>query len=266
MSNLNPHITNEMVIPVAEGLNWLFNGHEDKRFATGIFMLGETALEGFDGAKDAYMMLRGRVYSDQTRMMSPDHLVQSGPQKGAELADEDDERSVHFGVFENKGDVVRLVGCMRHIKKSQQHPRILPIEDFFPEVFQEKEASLGSFEVSRYIQRHENPRVQAALTIPLLGGALKHALAKSEEPAYGVVEQGLERYLLKIGVPLTRLANPVLVPRYAADNLPIEIDLLKMAHVFKIGARAIMEAQANELAFSYFGRVPKTNLGNSEAA
>lgn len=253
MSNIDSRITNGMVIPQAEGVDWLFDGHEESRFAAGIIMLGETAVAGLDGARDAYMMLRGRVYATQTRMVSQDRLVQTGPQAGAELPDEDDARSIHFGVFENAGNIKRMVACMRHIRKTGEDPRPLPIEKFFPEAFQQP-ATLDSFEVSRYIQRHEDRKLQNSITFPLFAKALMFALSHSDEPAYGVVEEDVERRLRDgAGVPMERVAEPMLVPEYAADNLGFVIDLREMANRYGINEAAIDASREYEREFHYFG-------------
>ena len=259
MSRINEAITNEMVIPEVQGLGWLFEGREDSRFAAGVIMLGETALEGFEGAKNAYMMLRGQVYVTQTRMVSEERLVQTGPEAGSEIPDEDDVRSVHFGVFENLGSVIRMVGSQRHIRKTLEDPRPLPIENFFPTAFCEP-AKPGSFEVSRYIQRHEDVSLQDSLTFPLLRTAVLYALSHSDEPAYGVVEEGLERKLRdRASVPLRRIAEPMMVPDYAADNLGIVIDLHEMARRYGISQEVIAAAKEREQSFHYFGKTPAPN-------
>jgi N-acyl-L-homoserine lactone synthetase len=191
-------------------------------------------------------------------MIDASKLVQEGPNAGSEMPDEDDARSVHFGVLENLGDAVRLVGSMRHIVKGQNSDAPLPVELFFPQAFQDGDgkAPVGSFEVSRYIQRHEDLALQQLMTKPLLGKALTFALARGEEPAFGVVEEALERRLMKVGVPLKRIADPMMVPEYAADNLGIQIDLHEMGRRFGINPKVIAAARRQENQFTYFGTAP----------
>lgn len=256
MSRINPNITNDMVIPTVENASWLFERNPDARFAVGIIAVGNEVMPGMQSIHDGYMMLRGRVYATQTRMISDDHLVESGPQKGAEKTDPDDERSVHFGVLENLGDEgVRFVGCQRHIKKNDQYPEVLPIEQFFPGVFKHAPATPGSFEASRYIQRHPDPRLQDAMTVPLFTKALTYALARSEEPAYGVVEEPVEEKLSRIGLPITRIAEPLLVPEYGANNLGLVIDLPEMARRYGVSKEVIENARRHEFEFNFFGTV-----------
>jgi N-acyl-L-homoserine lactone synthetase len=246
MSNIDTSIKNEAVIPTVDSR--LFEGHEDARFAVGMLAIGNEVLSGFDDEYYGYLKLRARVYVDQTRMISPDLVRPDGTE-----TDEDDARSVHFGLLERAERGARVIGGLRLITKTEEDNRPLPIEEFFPDVFGDDPAPLMATEASRYIVRHEDPAVQRRLSDPLFTAAVSFIIAHRLGPTYGVVEEGVEASLRMKGIPLKRVADPKFVPEYAADNLGIEIDTDMLAQLTeRRRPGAIAEMLAREGDFVYF--------------
>ena len=247
MSLIDARVTNEMVIPTVE--TYFFEGHEDARFAVGLLAVGNTIIAGRDEEHLGYLRLRANVYADQTNMIPKEHVLEDGTERDA-----DDERSVHFGVIENIPGNHRVVAAMRLIIKSREDGRSLPIEDYFPEAFKNGPALENSIEVSRYICRHEDARVQGELKWPLYTQALSYVMAHDLGPTYAVVEAPLENQLKGIGIPLGRIAEPKFLPEYNADNLALEIYTAKLAHIMKLDKRSSIEAAlATKHELTYFG-------------
>jgi len=227
MSNIDPTITNAEVIPhiVTE----VFKDNPTARFATGLIAYGEAPREGMDEIVGGYLKLREKVYIDQTRMLTEEARLATGGE-----IDEDDGRSVHFCVLENLGDTQRVVASMRVIHGGD-HGR-LPIEEFFPQIAQSTNGTSKSIEISRYICRHEDEKVQNKLKWLLYPAVLAYIMKNKLGPTYAVVEEPLEAALLGANVPIKRIADPVWVEEYKDFNLGIVIDTHQLA--------ANIEAQA----------------------
>ncbi len=247
MSLIDTRITNEMVIPTIESN--IFDGHEDARFAAGIIAVGGAIVEGRDQEYLGYLRLRANVYADQTNMISKDQVLEDGTER-----DGDDKRSVHFAVIENIVGNHRVVAAMRLIIKSHEDSRPLPIEEYFPEAFDDKRAPERSIEVSRYICRHERQSVQSELKWPLYTQGLSYAMTNNLGPTFAVVEAPLENQLRGIGIALNRIAEPKFVAEYNADNLAIEIDTKKVARMMGLDKdKSIAAALAAQNKMTYFG-------------
>lgn len=255
MSNINPEITNDEVIPSVE--SDLFMGNENRRFAVGLLAIGNQVLPGREEVFDGYLRLRANVYAAQTNMISPELVHEDGTE-----TDEDDSRSVHFAVVENAMDSNRVVATMRLIIKSHEDSRPLPIEEFFGEAFKNP-APMGSTEVSRYICRHEDIKIQNKLKWPLYTAALSYALTHDLKPSFGVVEEPLEKSLVKSAIPVERIACPKYVEEYAADNLALKIDTEKLAENMGLTREAAQLILSQQTELVYFGEAvnkPETAL------
>lgn len=218
-------IPQELIIPRVE--TDIFMGHEDARFAVGILAVNSEALAGREREFHGYLRLRANVYALQKHMIPDDHVREDGTE-----IDIDDGRSVHYGVVENiGGNAGRIVASMRLIIKSENNPAPLPIETFFPEVFDGKPSPYGSTEASRYICRHPDPVVENSLTWPVFSGALSYIIQHGITPTYGVIEPFLEKRFKRRQVPFKRIAEPRFVDEYAAENLGVEIDTEKLAEL-----------------------------------
>lgn len=244
MSNINTSITNAEVIPRIE--SDAFVGHEDMAFAMGILAIGDQVVDGREEEFRGYLRLRANVYADQTAMISKELVRPDGTEM-----DEDDSRSVHFGVIENTPEGQRLVGAMRIIAKTAEDDRPLPIESFFNDEFAGNPLPVGALEASRYICRHEDARTQNKLKWPMFTGILNYMMTHELGPMYGVVEEKVERALQVSGVPITRIADPKYVPEYAADNLGIYVDTRALSARMGITPESAAEQRAHELEYTY---------------
>ena len=222
MSNINTAITNESVIPYIDSKLFQEKYNSKHTFAVGMLAVGNEVLmpEEYLG----YLKLRASVYGEQTNMISLEDVRDDGTE-----SDPDDDRSIHFGVIENCNNKARVVGAMRLIVKSNLDSAPLPIEVFYPGIFKDSPIQLNAIEVSRYITRHEDPKEQSRLKWKLYPCVLAHIILKNYGPTYAVVEEPLERGLTNSGVPLKRLQDPIYVPEYSAENMPIVINTQKMA-------------------------------------
>lgn len=246
MSKINLDVRTDMVIPTIS--SEVFMGHDEARFAIGMLATGNNVLPGRESELEGYLRLRANVYAFQTRMISPELVQEDGTE-----TDEDDGRSVHWALFEQgfeKG-TARVIGSIRTIIKTNDDPRPLPIEDFFPEVFTAP-APIGSVEVSRYIARHENKRVQRLLSEPLFNAVVGYVTSRELGPTFGVVEEAVERRLRLGAVPLRRIALPKYVPQYADDNLGIEVFIPEMARALGLDQVAPEALRATEQKLGYF--------------
>jgi hypothetical protein len=253
MSNIDKSITNDLVIPSLVGSE-IFKGREDASFAIGIIAAGDEIRPGIEDEYTTYLRLRANVYGYQTNMLAIDEIEAQG---GIDI-DADDVRSAHIGIFENADPDIGLVrsnSSLRIITKSEQHSAKLPVEDFFPGAFPEGPLALGAIEISRYIARHERPGIQRALTPPLFAAAVSYIMRNGLGPTYATVERSVEADLTAKGVPNTRIADPVYVKEYQADNLGLFIDVPQMAQNIEAQAPGTLAAmQQTEHGFVYFGR------------
>jgi N-acyl-L-homoserine lactone synthetase len=257
---LDKAIPNAEVIPVYE--SDIFADNPEARFAVGIIAVGSAVKPGLENEFDAYRRLRANVYVDQTHMVGRDHVEADGREK----LDADDPRAVHFGVFEQTSGGTRAVGSLRLIVKDEQDDRPLPIEDFFTEAFEGGPAPLGSVEASRYIARHEKGSTQRMLSGMILAAGVSYIRNHGLGPTYGTVEPKVERAFVHRGVPHTRIAEPVYVEEYNADNLGLEIAVNSFADRIEEQEPGLLSALAeHEGNFMYFGQVALTGTDLTSA-
>jgi len=245
----NKYITNQEAVPIIE--SDIFSGHEDNRFALGVFSPEETTSYTRDSILQAYLRLRANVYIDQTGMLEGDLKRHDGTE-----LDENDERSTHLVLIENKIGRVAVFACMRLIQKTLGYESPLPIEEFFPEAFSTP-APLNSVEVSRFISRHDSVGISLITQRDLMTAGLAHVLDNNLGPVFGVVEPAFEKGLEAMKLPMNRIAEPKLVPEYNDENLGFEVD----AHEFKrrIGEAAVKRMTIPVGSFAYWGKVLKSS-------
>lgn len=242
----NRFISKEEATPILAD-NMVFSKHPDSRFALGVFSSDNVLSYKPNSIEEAYLKLRANVYVTQTGML-PSEVVR---QDGTEL-DENDERSTHFVVFENRNlGKVAVVACLRLIEKKDES--ILPIENFFPEVFEDSAAPEESVEVSRFIVSHNEVRQAKIITREMMSACLAHIVLNELGPVFGVVEPIFERGLKCMGVPVNRIAKPKLVPEYNDKNLGLEIDCIEFKH--RIGEEALKRMTVATGSFSYWGQM-----------
>jgi hypothetical protein len=250
MSKFNPEITNDKVIPVIE--SDLFDANPSARFAVGILAVGNQVVPGLEKEYTAYFDLRRNVYVDQTGQLDTSAIRDDGTDR-----DEEDGRSVAFGVIENRIWDQRVVGATRIIIKGfgtdAEEQRPLPVETFCPEVFDEDPAPIRSIEVSRHIARHERAAMQEILRWQLYAVSLGYVASHALGPVYGVVEPWLQKSL-QSSVPVRAIGEPRYVPHYLDYNVPIEIDSEQLFDQMKTSHPGLVEEmQANEGSMTYFG-------------
>jgi N-acyl-L-homoserine lactone synthetase len=257
MSNIDRSISNTDVIPVIESDLFTKSPEaRDARFAIGVIAVGDEVTPGMEKEYEAYLRLRANVYADQTHMLDKSEVHADGTE-----TDRDDARSVHFGIYEQHGQgVVRALSSIRLIAKTTENSEPLPIEDFFG-----IEAPVGTNEASRLISRHENPRLQEMNKMTLFAAAIAYINKHNLGNSYATVEPPVERNFKLSGMPVERVAEPVYVAKYKADNLGLVIDTKEFAERLeaKMPGR-LEEFNANEGNMMYYGRMPKPALPPTE--
>lgn len=202
----------------------IFERNMNKQFALVAFGLG---MRENDELFNSYLKLRANVYVHQTGMLAEEALHADGTE-----TDEDDERSSHFVVLENRLGAAAAVACIRLIEKSEEHPAPLPVENFFPEAFYGMAAQPKSIEVSRFISCLDNKPHQLTAILELFKSGLARIKQEDLGPVYAVVEEQLERSLGFLGAPPRRIAKPQYVEEYNDSNVGIEIDTVAMTKSF----------------------------------
>lgn len=224
----------------------LFDSNQEYRFGVGIFSPDSVVDYQVGSLQEAYLKYRAEVYIDKNGILD---LSQKRPD-GTEL-DNDDKRSAHIIAFENKMGSSAIVGCMRLPEKSEHQNDPLPIEIFFPEVFENILPS-GSKEASRFIVSYENLAIKAIIKRKLLTSAVAYTAQDKLNPVYAVVERSLKRDLMSLEVPLSQLGEGKMVEKYNSINYPIRIDQQEFAN--RLGRSAIDMIETTFGSVSYFGR------------
>jgi len=250
MSIINKSVTNEQVIPVVKSS--IFESCPDARFALGILAIEDVPLDGLENEYEGYFDLRRKVYVDQTGQLHESELAEDGTDR-----DQDDCRSVAFGVIENRITDHRVVAAARLIIKGfgqdNQTNRLLPVEEFCPEIFGEVPIPAEGVEVSRLIARHENAGIQKVLQWKIYAATLGYIANHELGPTYAVVEPWLERHL-KGTIPVSRIGEPRYIEHYLDYNLPIQVhtdqfvDQMNMSH-----PGLLDDIQQAEGSMKYFG-------------
>lgn len=252
MSHIDERLSNTDVIPTVESN--LFDDAPDSRFAIGVIAVGNCIPIGLEKEHQAHFALRRNVYVDQTGQLSREEIGEDGTDR-----DQDDERSVVFGVVENLGDRQRLVATTRLIVKGLGQPweeamkRPLPVESEWPEVFKGHQAQATSFEVSRLISRHEKAGIQDLNKLQLYAAALAFVQEYGLGPAYAIVEDWFERDLGRY-VPNRRIGERKFVDHYLDFNIPLEIDLDSLRQRMERAHPGMLASMPRAIGqFAYYG-------------
>lgn len=246
-------ITNQQVIPSIE--SHVFEGHETSRLALGVVASGSEITPGLENEFNGYMLLRGHTYGMQKGFIPLDELNKDGSEK----FDPDDERSIHFAVIENAMRSTRVVGAMRLIVKTSDHPEVLPVELHYPAVFAETGPSpVLSTESSRLISRHEDHNLSNSAKWALFAAGVSYVANNNLGPVYGVVERRLALGLKHEGIPLTELAEPEFIEDFNATKQPVRIDIPGLVQHFRQQKPGMLEAmKVLDKGFVYSGSVEK---------
>lgn len=212
----NKFITNAEAVPLVESDAFAHN--QQNRFAIGMLTAEDIMSNRKSPIVEGYLKLRANVYIDQTRMLKEDARRPDGTE-----IDEDDERSTHFVVMENRMGKSAVFACMRLIEKTDEYSNTLPIEDFFTEAFTDDSAPIDSIEASRFIVRHDDEVARQEAKVRLVTTGLIYAMNHNLDPIYAVVEPEFERNLRTMRLPVHRLAEPKLVSEYNDDNVAVVI-------------------------------------------
>lgn len=205
----------------------LFAANQDAKFWVG--KVGD--LDGVQYDADLFSsvaQLRANVYVGEKQFLDIEALGEDGTE-----SDEDDMRSVQFAAFENINNLrARTIASGRTIVKlCEDNP--LPIEKYFPEVFEPGVPEVGSVEISRFISRHPNKLTQHIASLAIIR-AMAYSTADIEVPTnYCMVEKPLLDMLNFIGLPVIELGDPKDIPEQNGILYPIDInprEILQRAH------------------------------------
>lgn len=248
---MSKYIPNKEAVPLID--SDIFIGHEDKRFALGVFDGDNISSYKTDSIEQAYLKLRSNVYIDQTRFLDNTSRQLDGTE-----VNEDDERSTHFVVVENLMGKIAVFACMRLIQKMDDSEKSkLPVEKLFPEAFTTQSAPINSVEVSRFIARHDEPRHCMVAKRELITAGLAHTVAHDLGPIFGIIELGFERDLSMMKIPLERIADPKMIEEYNSKNIGIEVNKLGLKE--RLGEEAISRMNIPVGSFGYWGHMSKND-------
>ena len=194
------------------------------------FWVGEVGgLNGVQHDPDLFRSvarLRANVYIDQMQYLGEEARNEDGTE-----SDEDDMRSIQFAAFEKVDDTtVRTIASGRMILKvSEDQP--LPIEKYFPEVFDPGIPTVGSIEISRFISRHPNKLTQHIASLAIIR-AMAFASSAMEVPTdYCIIERPLLDMLNFIGLPVVELGEAKDIPEQNGVLYPVDINPHKILRV-----------------------------------
>lgn len=242
---VNKLIPNVEVTPYVE--TDIFKEDRTKRFALVAFGLG---IRDNDELFTSYLRLRANVYVHQTGFLPPEVIRPDGTE-----VDEDDERSSHFLVLENRLGAAAAVACIRLIEKSDENPAPLPVEHVFPEVFENNVPGVKSVEVSRFISRLDSAAQQLNTISQLFKSGLSRINKEELGPAFAIVEEDLEQALKFMKAHPQRLADPLFVPQYNSYNVGVELDTVAMTESH--GKEEIASLDVSDGAIRFWGTVPR---------
>ena len=152
------------------------------------------------------------------------YLPENARQSDGGEMDEDDARSTHFVAVEKDSDGANVIGTMRSIVKRDEND-LLPIEHYFPEVFEDEPAPVGSVEASRFISSNQDKGLQRAVSLGLMRAVNTQAFDQARQPIYAVIEAPLERLFRLVGLPIERIADAKPLAAYGnTKNMAVKFD------------------------------------------
>jgi N-acyl-L-homoserine lactone synthetase len=223
----------------------IFNKNPDS-----IYWIGKVAMGNIIEKPEYYegiAKFRAKVYVDDLKFLSKDHKDQFGRE-----FDQDDIRSVQFAVVENETasnkNQARIVGSSRVIIKGDQ-TQPLPIEKYFPELFNNNPLDDTAVEISRFIARHEDKKVQHTISLALIRAMTHYTVNTKASADYCMIEVPLMKLLTSIGIPLTQLGEEKQIDEYGGSLFPVVIspynvlDSVKTDKTGKIMLRKFFEVE-----------------------
>lgn len=198
--------------------DYIFQESLQSNFWVGKVAVGDVVCE--PDYYDALTRLRGRVYTS-LGFIDRDDLDSEGRD-----IDADDKRSVNFAVLENQLNdpgTARVVGSGRLICKDQIDLP-LPIEKFFPEIFQDEPLSSSSVEISRLISRHPDNMTQHLVGLSVMRALTRYGLDTGKTMSYCIIEKPLLKLLKYIGIPVEPMGPAKDVPEYGGILYPVRLN------------------------------------------
>lgn len=166
-------------------------------------------------------IFRGGVYLN-LGYVSPEQVDELGRE-----IDSDDSRSIHFSAIERIPGVnpnnSRIIGTSRLILKDSAHNR-LPIEKYFPEIFKDLPAAVGTVEVSRLIAHHEDGRIQHRTALSLIRAMTHFSINRGIKADYCMVEEPLLRFLNSQAIPTEVIGKPKEITEQGGILFPVKIE------------------------------------------
>ncbi len=240
--------------------NEIFENHQNAVFWIGKVALGtEVILPDY---YDSLLKFRGKWYVNELHYLTEDQIDTFGRE-----SDLDDKRSVHFAVVENdqidNNTQARVIGSGRVISKtSWDEP--LPVEQYFPEIFNKRPLEPGSVEVSRFIARHEDRQTQHIVALALIRAMTHYSVESKVRADYCIIEEPLLNLLTSIGIPVEKLAEPKDIPEYGGQLYPVRINPYEILDSVKhdmSGTIALKRFFKEEVPNQGIGFYPKSFTG-----
>ncbi len=241
--SIDPGLKEAVNTPVSSEV---FRNHEEARFWIGkVAVAGEVTNEEI---YDSLLHFRANVYVRQMHFLDKESLDVLGRE-----IDSDDARSTQFTVVENQDDgKARLVGTGRLIlKRNFDEP--LPIEKYFPEVFEKLPIEPNSVEVSRFISRHEDDRTQHTIALSVIRTLTLNSVEQGVRADYCIIEEPLLKLLKMIGLPIEVLGEAKQIDEYGGKLYPVKIDPYKVLE-------SVTSDKSGKMALKrFFGREIRNN-------
>ncbi len=146
-------------------------------------------------------------------------------EKGRDI-DIDESRSTSFIVIKKNNNTLdgpSVVGSGRLIYKGSPD-RPLPIEQYFPECFEDGPLSNNTVEVSRFISRDPAEINRHMVSLAIIRSLLFEAFEHNIDDSYCIIEKPLLKLLNNIGIPTEVIDEPKDIPNQGGTLYPIEIN------------------------------------------
>jgi N-acyl-L-homoserine lactone synthetase len=203
------------------------------RFDTGIFLsrqeaafyVGILAAPGGivldQNAWDAARRLRAKVYIDEEGFLPESSRKEDGGED-----DQDDLRSVQFGVYQNvgSGHEAKLAGTSRLILKRDESD-LLPVEAMYPDVFAEKPAEVNGSETSRVVARHaDKVLTRKAISLSLIRAMAAYSVSEAQRPVYATIDPPIKAMYDRMNFPYELLSDLRYLEEYKSKNWAARIE------------------------------------------
>lgn len=213
---------------------------------------------------DSLTRFRRQVYVDELEFLGREHVDPLGRE-----IDEDDSRSTNFvviskGCLENpQVEDLKVVGSARIIVKTEED-KPLPIESYFPELFEDQPLSKMTGEVSRFIARHSNREMQHMISLALMRAVAYHSVSNQLSEGYCMIEQPLLRSLKVTGIPIDVLGEPKEIKEYNGTLIPVKLEagkLISTAKSSKAGSFLLRRFLQDDISSQGLGYFPDSLMG-----